>query len=137
MYFLSGLGESRAFSDPRKHQGYCHIPCPILPTHFSKLHLFNVVYMLTLIRYCPSNLIIVAMTPGPKEPNAKELQHILKIIVDELLELYEHGIQVSTPEYPNGKFPLLFNYVLTDHCKVAWSKSFFSESSPIIQPCAK
>jgi len=136
-YFLSGLGESRAFSDPCKHQGYCHILCPILPACFSNLHLFNVVYMLTLIRYCPSNLIIAAMTPGPKEPNAEELQHILKIIVDKLLELYEHGIRVSTPEYPNGNFPLLFDYVLTDHCKVTSSKSFFLESSAIIQPCAK
>jgi hypothetical protein len=42
------------------------------------------------------------MTPGPKEPNAEELQHALKVVVDDLLELYNHGIRISTPQYPDG-----------------------------------
>lgn len=43
------------------------------------------------------------MPPGPTEPNADQLQHFLKLIVDALLELYDNGILITTPEYPAGK----------------------------------
>ena len=43
------------------------------------------------------------MTPGPREPTAEELQEILRIIVDDLLKLYQDGILISTPQFPNGK----------------------------------
>jgi hypothetical protein len=43
------------------------------------------------------------MLPGPQEPTGDQLQNHLKIVVDDLLELYEHGIVVKTPEHPNGK----------------------------------
>jgi hypothetical protein len=42
------------------------------------------------------------MLPGPQEPTSQQLQNYLKIIVDDLLELYEEGIIVKTPEHPNG-----------------------------------
>ena len=42
------------------------------------------------------------MPPGPTEPNAEQLQHPLKVIVDDLILLYERGIVITTPEYPNG-----------------------------------
>jgi len=53
-------------------------------------------------RYRPSNLIIAAMTPGPTEPTAEELQKYLKIIVDDLLKLWNDGIWICTPAYPEG-----------------------------------
>jgi hypothetical protein len=43
------------------------------------------------------------MPPGPTEPTAEELQSPLKLIVDDLLMLYENKITVPTLEYPNGK----------------------------------
>lgn len=39
---------------------------------------------------------------GRKEPTAEQLQNYLKIIVDDLIMLYEDGIVVKTPEYPDG-----------------------------------
>jgi hypothetical protein len=54
-------------------------------------------------RYRTSNLIISAMTPGPVEPDADKLQNYLKIIVDDLLMLYEKGVFISTPQFPNGE----------------------------------
>jgi hypothetical protein len=43
------------------------------------------------------------MTPGPSEPTADELQEFSKLMVDELIELEEHGIIVSkTSERPDG-----------------------------------
>jgi len=53
--------------------------------------------------YRPNNLIISSMPPGPTEPTAEELQSPLKLIVDDLLMLYENKITVPTLEYPNGK----------------------------------
>jgi hypothetical protein len=43
------------------------------------------------------------MLPGPTEPTAEQLQHYLKIIIDDLVQLYEHGITVKTSEHPNGE----------------------------------
>ena len=43
------------------------------------------------------------MTPGPKEPTAEQLQHYLKLLVDDLVKLYEEGIVVKTNQYPEGK----------------------------------
>jgi hypothetical protein len=42
------------------------------------------------------------MTPGPTEPTAEELQNYLKLIVDDLLKLYEEGVWICTPAFPQG-----------------------------------
>jgi hypothetical protein len=46
---------------------------------------------------------------GRKEPTAEQLQHYLKIIVDDLITLYDDGITVKTPEYPDGMAAVLVN----------------------------
>ncbi|TDL13710.1 hypothetical protein BD410DRAFT_734965 [Rickenella mellea] len=56
----------------------------------------------TLRRYRAGNLLLAAMTPGPTEPTAEQLQHYLKILVDDLLKLYETGIKIITPSCPEG-----------------------------------
>jgi hypothetical protein len=67
-------------------------------------------------RYRTSNLIISAMTPGPVEPNSEQLQNYLKVIVDDLVMLYQHGILISTPQFPNGKcVRILIFYDLPSH----------------------
>ena len=47
--------------------------------------------------------MLSTMTPGPNEPTAEEMQLHLKRVVNELLELYEHGVIVRTPSYPEGE----------------------------------
>lgn len=47
------------------------------------------------------------MLPGPKEPNAQELQEYLCLIVDDLIKLFEDGIWVPTESCPEGK---VFSY---------------------------
>ena len=54
------------------------------------------------LRYRTHKLKIHALTPGPTEWNADELQHALKNLVDELIKLYEEGVVIKTPQYPNG-----------------------------------
>ncbi|KAJ6590799.1 hypothetical protein B0H10DRAFT_1960963 [Mycena sp. CBHHK59/15] len=39
---------------------------------------------------------------GPTEPTADQLQHHLKVVVDQLIILYEEGILIKTAEYPDG-----------------------------------
>jgi hypothetical protein len=51
------------------------------------------------------NLLVPLMTPGPTEPTAEELQHYLKIVVDDLILLYEKGVRIPTPSNPNGQLP--------------------------------
>jgi hypothetical protein len=41
--------------------------------------------------------------PGPKEPTGDELQGFIRIIVDELLRLWKHGIIAKTAKYPLGR----------------------------------
>lgn len=66
-------------------------------------------------RYRTSNLIISAMTPGPVEPNAEQLQNYLKVIVDDLLMLYQDGILISTPQFPNGTSDPIFHDFPSHH----------------------
>ena len=42
------------------------------------------------------------MTPGPSEPTGEQLQNYLKIIVDDLLKLYDDGVRYSTESCPQG-----------------------------------
>ena len=53
-------------------------------------------------RYRVQNLLIAAMTPGPTEPTAEQLQNYLRILVDDLILLYENGILIKTPDFPDG-----------------------------------
>jgi hypothetical protein len=57
-------------------------------------------------RYRAENTIICGMTPGPKEPTAEQLQNYLKPIVDDLIQLYDHGITVKGPGHSNGEVSL-------------------------------
>lgn len=49
----------------------------------------------------------MGITPGPSELTADELQHVLKPHVDDLIRLYEEGIEVPTPKYPQGNLDSL------------------------------
>jgi hypothetical protein len=54
-------------------------------------------------RFKTSNIITLAVIPGPNEPKLHQLNHYLAPIIDQLIELW-NGIELSvTCENPNGK----------------------------------
>ncbi len=53
-------------------------------------------------RYKQHNMILVGLMPGPSEPSISEVNHFLRPMVDELIELYD-GILVPTFSNPSGK----------------------------------
>ncbi|EIW75569.1 hypothetical protein CONPUDRAFT_159022 [Coniophora puteana RWD-64-598 SS2] len=53
--------------------------------------------------YRAENLLVSFMTPGPQEPTAEELQHYLKLVVDDLEQLFNNGVVYHTPCTPEGK----------------------------------
>ena len=75
-------------------------------SYFEPLHFFCV--LTDPYSYRAENLILAGMTPGPKEPTAEQLQHYLKLIVDDLIMLHERGIVIKTPLHPNCNFVHFF-----------------------------
>jgi hypothetical protein len=83
------------------------------------------------LSYRSGNPILRAMTPWPNEPTAAQLQHLLKIIINDLLNLYDNGIVVQPAEYPDGRrnlipgFPFSFFFLTpgtrnTCSCRFGW-----------------
>ncbi|KAG2344684.1 hypothetical protein BDR05DRAFT_838504, partial [Suillus weaverae] len=76
----------------------------------------------THLYYCPHNLLLYGITPGPKELNADELQFFMKNYIDDLLWLYDDGIFIKTESYPEGcHVRVILVVVCCDHpamCKV-------------------
>jgi hypothetical protein len=66
------------------------------------------------LRYSTKNLLIPIILPGPYEQNAEQLQHYIRIIVDDLLQLFNEGIQVCTPRHPNGRSSQLLTSSISD-----------------------
>jgi hypothetical protein len=52
------------------------------------------------------NLLIPLMMPGPNEPTADELQYEVELIVNQLVDLYKHGVVIKTPKFPKGMFKI-------------------------------
>ncbi|KZT57361.1 hypothetical protein CALCODRAFT_415190, partial [Calocera cornea HHB12733] len=51
-------------------------------------------------RFRVYNLSLVGILPGPREPTCEELQRFLRPCVDDLLRLWQDGIIIKTPKYP-------------------------------------
>ena len=47
-------------------------------------------------------MLLCAMTPGPNEPDAEELQYFLELTIDDLLVLYDEGLTAPTHSYKEG-----------------------------------
>ncbi len=45
----------------------------------------------------------MGITPGPKELTADELQFVLEADIDDKVKLFEEGVLVPTPRFPQGK----------------------------------
>ncbi|KAJ6540384.1 hypothetical protein B0H19DRAFT_1077796 [Mycena capillaripes] len=91
------------------------------PSHSSGVMSFCIQNLLEAERYRAGNLILSGMPPGPHEATAEQLQHHLKIIVDDLIMLHEEGIIIKTPEYPNAM------------CKLCG----FADHAHTVSPCPK
>ncbi|KAJ7739131.1 hypothetical protein B0H16DRAFT_1729525 [Mycena metata] len=55
------------------------------------------------LRYRPRNLLLSKLSPGPHDETADEFQRSMAEMVTNLLMLYDDGIFVKTPKYPNGR----------------------------------
>ncbi|KIJ09290.1 hypothetical protein PAXINDRAFT_87674, partial [Paxillus involutus ATCC 200175] len=88
-------------------------------------------------RYRAENLLVSFMTPGPSEPTAAQLQNYMKLVVDDLLNLYENGVIYHTPGHPQGrKVRVVLLGVICDHpamCKMCG----FADHSHNNAPCPK
>ncbi|KAG1751089.1 hypothetical protein EDB19DRAFT_1271823 [Suillus lakei] len=89
------------------------------------------------LRYRAENLLVCFMTPGPKEPTGSQLQNYMRLVVDDLLQLYDEGIIYHTPAYPQGRrVRVVLLGVVCDHpamCKL----SGFADHSHNNAPCSK
>lgn len=56
------------------------------------------------LRYRPENVFLVGLIPGPSHPVLTQINHFLRILVDELLVFWSRGVYYSrTPAYPSGR----------------------------------
>ncbi|KII89951.1 hypothetical protein PLICRDRAFT_571426 [Plicaturopsis crispa FD-325 SS-3] len=107
------------------------------PSHSSGVASFCISNLREATRYRAGNLIIAYMTPGPTEPTAEQLQHYNKIIVDDLIMLYEHGVFYRSEKYPNGRRARVgLLGIVCDHpamCKMCGH----ADHSHKVSPCPK
>lgn len=67
--------------------------------------IYTATNVLILLARCQTqNMLVICIFPGPKGPNNEEVQWLLKPFVDDLIRLYEEGIIIKTPLYPEGEF---------------------------------
>ncbi|PIL32244.1 hypothetical protein GSI_05489 [Ganoderma sinense ZZ0214-1] len=56
------------------------------------------------LRYLPENIYLVGVIPGPHKPSLDQLNHLIKPLVDELLEFWNSGVFFAcTAKYPDGR----------------------------------
>jgi hypothetical protein len=56
------------------------------------------------LRYLPENMCLVGVLPGPHKPSMHQMNHSLKLMVDDLLEFWEPGVFFTrTHKYPRGR----------------------------------
>ena len=65
-----------------------------------KSHSVGAIYLACLnlppdLRYRPENIYLAGIIPGPQEPSLQQLNHFLRPLVDELIQLWYHGIYLS------------------------------------------
>ncbi|KAJ7305462.1 hypothetical protein DFH08DRAFT_825153 [Mycena albidolilacea] len=107
------------------------------PSHSSGVMSYCVQNFENSLRYRAENLILGPMPPGPSEQTSEQLQHYLKIVVDDLIMLYDHGIIINPPEHPNGiRLRVALIAIIADHpamCKLCG----FADHRHNEAPCTK
>ncbi|KAF8588016.1 hypothetical protein K439DRAFT_1336500 [Ramaria rubella] len=106
--------------------------------HSSGIFSFTVANLVTELKYHTENMLLSTMTPGLHEPTAEQLQHQLKFIVDDLLKLYDEGIVVKTPQFPEVLLVILVRVVcialICDH-PAAVKMSGCADTGHLVSPC--
>ncbi|EMD33478.1 hypothetical protein CERSUDRAFT_57200 [Gelatoporia subvermispora B] len=82
---------------------FSYLRSQIAPSHTSCPMSFNVVNLPPALRYRTANLLLAGIMPGPKEANPDRVQNFLRVVVNELLRLWQHGFVVKTPKFPDGR----------------------------------
>lgn len=67
------------------------------------LRLEGVFSSLSVPRYRTANLLLAGIMPGPKEQDYDEIQRFMRILVNELLRLWQNGVRIPTPSCPEGR----------------------------------
>ncbi|KAJ7022843.1 hypothetical protein C8F04DRAFT_897927, partial [Mycena alexandri] len=82
-------------------------------------------------RYHPRNLLLTKLSPGPHDETADEFQRSMARLVTELLKLYDDGILVRTPKYPNGgrRVRVILVAVCCDHPAMCKAGGFADHKS--------
>lgn len=65
-----------------------------------KSHSVGAIYMACLnlpenLRYRPENIYLAGLIPGPREPSLEQINHFLKVLVDQLEMLWSPGLYVA------------------------------------------
>ena len=82
---------------------------PFLNKQAGKKASTTAVYMVLLnlppsVRYKVENMYLAGVVPGPREPSLTQINHLLRPLVDELLEFWDPGVwYTSTPCHTSGK----------------------------------
>lgn len=82
---------------------------PFLNKQAGKKASSTAIYMVLLnlppsARYKVENMYLAGIIPGPREPSLTQINHLLRPLVDELLELWDQGVwYTSTPSCASGK----------------------------------
>ncbi|EDR11390.1 uncharacterized protein LACBIDRAFT_323939 [Laccaria bicolor S238N-H82] len=82
---------------------FSYLRSQIAPSHTSGPISFNIANLRDHLRYRTANLLLGGIMPGPKEGNPDQCQRFLRIIVNELLCLWRHGVRLPTPSCPEGR----------------------------------
>ncbi|KIJ06468.1 hypothetical protein PAXINDRAFT_91930 [Paxillus involutus ATCC 200175] len=122
------------------HQACCHFVFRIFRGLYGKQSVQHTVHsrpQSSCSSYRAENLLVGFMTPGPQEPTGSQLQNYLKVIIDDLLKLYEDGVVYHTPSHPQGRrVRVVLLGVICDHpamCKMCG----FADHGHNVAPCPK
>ncbi|KIO17808.1 hypothetical protein M407DRAFT_32505 [Tulasnella calospora MUT 4182] len=114
------------------HLDWCNFRCSAQSTHHSTgLFSISVANLPESERYQTKNLLIPCIMPGPTEPNTRQLQEYIILMVDELLQLYDRGM--DCPASPNRLVRAAVTLVICDHpamCKFFGLADKRHENSP-------
>ncbi|CDO74258.1 hypothetical protein BN946_scf184642.g3 [Trametes cinnabarina] len=110
---------------------------PYAPSHSSGALSFSIANLEQLLRYRLENMLPTAMTPGPTEPDAEELQYYQELVVDDLLVLYYEGVLAPTQRNPQGiRSRVVCICASLDHPGMCKSGGF-ADKDHSEQPCPK
>ena len=82
---------------------------PFLNKQAGKKASVTAIYMVLLnlppsSRYKVENMYLAGVIPGPQEPSLTQINHLLRPLIDELLEFWDPGVWYTrTPHCPSGK----------------------------------